>query len=682
MASIPLPPKFNSNAVPKVSARIKESSHHYFEMKEADFGEDVNHEIEVWLYEQIRIRKQQYEQMFKNQIPKWRRISEGKPREKEKSFPWPGASNLVYQLVGQEIDNLTARVLGLVYATSPLQYFRYLAKTNDPHRQAEKARILETFFDMCGYEPSQLDLYHHDSLWLTDSARLGTSWAKVRPENRLEVVRVGHTDANMGGVEESLYKGPKVDKLRFESILNDPAANTPEESCILIHIRPLNRKDLEERVFKGWYKEEAVKSILGNPDRHAPSENVKNELRKKGIQETESEKVLAEWDIYECWFPWFSGKKKYRLVYWYHYKSKTVMNRVFNFMPDNDIPFVRTKLNSGDEGMNGKGYAEMLESYQEEISTCKNQRQDATTMGILGINRISPMNKNIDRYFKLYPGAAQPFGKDEFEHIDVGNPAMVGASAENENMMIQQAHDRAGVSPAVAGSGTGSFNKKGQYGSMGTLAVMQDSNTVTNYRQSDFRHARVKLATKLVKMYGAFGHGDQGSMFGLDESLLEEALQDFLGKKVHIPIRAATASANKEVEKQNGILLSQHLMMHQKSVIQMLQAVSNPSIPPPVKDYFTDGIKSLVAMERRLLRDFGYDQPEEFAPEPKLGGQNVAPQNQGGGQPPMAGHVGAPGGNGNPGGQQGMGTPVPGVEGLRGLFEGAAASEGDGAGGR
>jgi len=300
-------------------------------------------------------------------------------------------------------------------------------------------------------------------------------------------------------------------------------------------------------------------------------------------------------------------------------------------------------------------------------------------MGILGINRISPNNKNIDRYFKLYPGAAQPFGKDEFEHIDVGNSSMVQASAENETMMIQQAHDRAGISPAVAGSGTGSFNKKGIYGSMGTLAVMQDSNTVTNYRQSDFRHARVKLATKLVKMYGAFGYGDQGTMFGIDEDILKEALEDFLGRKVHIPIRAATASANKEVEKQNGILLSQHLMMHQKSVIQMLQAVANPAVPQPVKDYFQDGIKSLVAMERRLLRDFGYDQPEEFAPEPKIGGANAP--TQGGGQPSMAGAVPAPGGNGNTGGKPGVDSAVPGVDGLRGLLEGATALQGNGTGG-
>jgi hypothetical protein len=652
MSSIPVPgaPDNKPPDLPDTPSRVTVRKPRDFEMVEAKFDKSTDDAIEHWVHEQIRIRKLQYEKLHKNLVPKWRDLAAGKPKEPNKSFPWENCANLVHQVIGLEIDNLTARVLGLVYATSPLQYFRFTAKTDDPHVAARKSRLLEQFFDFVGYEPEELDLYSVDSLWLTDSARIGTAWVKTSIENRMEVVRVGYDDkAKKHSAEEDLlYKGPRVTNLAFEDVLNDPQADKPEQSCIWIHKRSMSKKELEERVYKGFFKDDAVKTIIDRPDRHGPDEIKKREARKKGMQTADDTTVLAEWDIYECWFRWFLNGKVYRLVYWDHYESKTILNRVFNFMPDNELPAVRTKLNSGEKGMNGMGYAEMLESYQEEISTTKNQRIDATTMGILGVNRVSPRNKNIDKYFKLFPGATASFDKDEFEHISVGNPSMVQASVENEQLMLQQAHDRAGIAPAVSGMGMGKWDKKGMYGSMGTLAVMQDSNTVTNYRQSDFRHARVRLATKLTKMYGAFGMGGQGSYFGLDDDLLQEALSDFLEKKIRIPIRAATASANKEVEKQNGILLSQHVMMYQDRAIKMIQALSNPQvqIDPLAKKVFTEVIKSQAAMERRLLREFGYDLPDEFVPDilaDPTEELNAKTQSPATGVPPLAGAQPAPG---------------------------------------
>jgi hypothetical protein len=640
MATLPVPDGSPEQPlrVPKVrSARISERPRRHFEMRESNFGDQVNHEIEEWLHEQIRVAKEQLRQLFENKVPHWRRLAEGRPKEENKSWPFPNCSNLVHQLVGQEIDDFCARVLGLVYATSPLQYFRYFVESKEQdqsHRNAEKARILEQFYDIVGYETNELDLYQRDSIWLADSARLGVAWVKAVPEHKQEVVVVGYDSQSKKtkGEEKTLYEGPKVINLRFEDLLFDPNASSPETSPFLAHKCSLKRKEIEERVALGFYTPEAWASIQDRPDRSGPSEAKKRENRRKGIQDQSDTSILAEWDIYECWFPWFMGGRKYRLIWWYHYESRTVMNRVFNFMPDNRLAFVRTKLNSGEPGMLGQGYAQMLEPYQEEISTVKNQRIDATTFGILGINRISPANKNIDKYFQLYPGAAAPFAKDEFEHISIGEPSMVSLSIENEQMMLQQAHDRSGVGPAVAGSGSGTVQQKGKgmmmYGSMGTLAVLQDNNTRINYRSSDFRHSRVALASLLVSMYGAFGTGGRGELFGIDDALLAEALDDFLEHRVRIPIRAATASANKEVEKQNAILLSQHLMMYHTNVIKMLQAMEQGTIPPNVKKFFAGAIKGLVSMERRLLRDFGFDQPEEFAPEPDMEDASAQAQQQ------------------------------------------------------
>lgn len=649
-----------------------------FEMRKADFGSDVNGQINTWLEKQLDLRKRQLDNLHKHKVPEWRRIAAGKPKEETKSWPFPNCSNLVHAIVGELCDELSARVLGLLYATSPLAYFRYYATEKDAelsHKNEEKARVLEQFIDLVGYEPEELDLYRNENLWFAESGKLGTSWLICYPEKRVEAVYVGYKQAESKTEfeEETLYEGPKVGVCRYEDVIFDPDADTPEQSEIVARKIPLTRRQLQERVFRGHYDKEAVESILDKPDRYGPSEIRKRENQKKGIQSTE-DNVTAEWDVWESYFYWYKKDKKYRLICWYHLATKTMLNQVFNFIPDNRIPLIRTRLANDTHGMIGTGYAELMKYAQEEISTSKNQRTDAITWGILGINRVSPQNKNIDKNFTVFPGCAAPYGKDEFEHIAVGEPQMVGASMQNETMMIQQARERAGVGPAIAGTGTGSFNKKGQYGSMGTLAVMQDNNSRVNHRLSDFRHAHVKAVGLLTAMYGAMGLGRRGSAFGLDDALLSEALQDYLEHRVRIPIRAATASANKEVEKQNDILLSQALRAHHTSISQLLQAVGNAGIPPEAKEFFSNVIKAQNFMFMRLLRNFGYDQPEQFLPVPKVG--NDA-QNQAQPDPrilQMASQLHQRGGVAAPGGLSGMESDrggLPGSGGEPGLQGGA-----------
>lgn len=594
-----------------------------FELHNADFGESINSEIERWILESIRVYKEAYDRLFKSQVPEWRRICEGKPREKEKSWPWPNCANLVVQIVGQRVDDISARVMGLIWATSPVSIFRYLARSTDPHKESEKARVLEQFVDAVALDPDELDLYRVENLWFSDSARLGTAWVKVVPEKRTDV-RVVSVDPKSKRTKlesTTTYEGPKTEKLQFEEVLVDPTAQSWEKAQLKIHIRRLKKHELEERAFSGFYDKDAVSAILDKPDRYGPGWEKQRDQTRKGVQTPDS-KVLAEYDIYECWFWWYvsvksqdggARKVKLNLIWSVHNKSKTWLRRVFNFMPGNACAMIPTKLSISDEGVHGRGYADMLENFQDEVSTQHNQRIDARTMAITGILRSS--NPDIDKNIQVYPFAVIPAEKDELELLK--NPIDIGdGGLQDEELVLKLADDRAGVGPAVAGMGAGTVNKKGQYGSMGTLAVMQDSNSRVAHRISDFRHSHISLIGMNVAMYGKFGTGGKGEMFGLDEAILKEALEDFYHKRIRIPIRASTASVNKEVDKQNDMLLRQTLGSHNQEQIQLVQAIhGNQQIPPNVKKWMTDIVKSEDAMMMRLFRNFGYDQPREFVPE-------------------------------------------------------------------
>lgn len=639
-------------------------------MRSTSFGSDVDEKICKWVYEQIDVRTKQLENRHKHKVPEWRRLASGKPREENKSWPFENCSNLVHPIIGESSDELSARVLQLIWAVAPISRYAYFSTSKDAEearRNATKARLLESFIDYVSYEPNELDLYRVENLWFHDSTDIGTAWVCVAPEKRVEAVYVGYETGRGAKFEESvLYEGPKVLNLRDEDVGYDPDANTPEDSTIMWRKCSLSRRDLQERVFFGHYKKSEVEKILSKPDRYGPGEVKRRENQKKGITSNE-DRILAEWDIYECYFYWYVGKKKYRLIAWFHQATKTMLNQVFNFIPENQLPLVRTRLTLGEHGMNGRGFADMGSYFQDEISTAKNMRNDATTWMMLGLNRLSPANRNVDKNMKVYPGASLPFNQGEFEHINVGSVDAGQLSLSNEQAMIQQARERFGVGPPVSGMGAGTTNKKGQFGSMGTMAVLQENNSRNNHRTSDFRHSHVKLIGLLTDMYGAMGLGRKGSLFGLDDKLLHEALEDFLERRVRIPIRATTASANREVTKQSEILLNQALEAYVKSMSAAIQALQNTGLPPHYRKWLMDTAKGKVRLMQQIVRDFQLsDQPEEFVPNvdfPEEPPPNAAapPQQQPPGQPTdrfraMAEAIRKPGGVAVPGGQPGMGA--------------------------
>ena len=655
-----------------------------FDLVEASFGEDIDGEIKNWLHESIRVYQDSHDNLFKSKVTEWRRICKGDPREKDKAFPWPNCSNLIVQIAGQRVDDLTARVIQIIWATSPAAVFRYPAKTDDPKRTSEKRRTLEQFIDIVSYELDELDLYNREMIGFADCARLGFTAFKVIPEHRVNIKCVeGAEGTKRKKLEGELaYDGPKVENLEYEDVLCDDRAPSWEKSRLKIHIRRgLSKAELQERAFAGYYDEKAVKEIIDKPDRHGPDEAKRRQQQKRGVQMDEGSKVLAEWDIHECWFWWWISVKgddgkmeqvKVDLLWSYHFKTKTVMRKLFNFMPDNACPMITAKLNIADKGVRGIGLAEMLSNAQEEVSTQHNQRIDARTMAITGIIRSG--NYNLDKNIKIYPFCILPGEKDEIEMLK--NPMDIGdGGIQDEEMAIRLADERAGVGPSIQGMGTGSVNKKGQYGSQGVLATMTEGNSRTNNRTSDFRHAHVKIVSLCTAMYGKMGTGRRGSMFGLNEDLLKEALDDYANHRVRIPIRAATASVNKEVEKQNLMLLKTTLMQHDANKIKMIQAiVSGQTIPPFAKKAMIAAVNAQDNMMRQVIRDFAIsDQPDEFVaevefpddaqaqarPAPAPGPVGLAqPQQQPGGVPgngaggglaaPLVGPQGQPGGGAPP----------------------------------
>jgi hypothetical protein len=636
------------------------------QLVETRFGPDTDIEIEQWVNEQIEWLTDAHKQLHQNELPKMRKLYDGVPASETKSFPWPNASNVVVQVIGETVDTTVAWVLGVHYATHPLWVFQNYRKAPDGQEEEfEKQRaVMEDFMDLMGYEPTELDLFRKEGIWYTDACKLGTAFGKVSYEHKVEAVVVGYSSSRKKRIEfddETLFSGPQFDNLRHEDILTYPDAATLAKSGFNAQIRTLRKTQLEERAILGLYNREMVEKIIGSPDRGGPKNEKQQELQDQGIQVTHGGSSTAEWDIHECYFPWWHNGHKFRLILSYHKQTRTVLRSVFNFLPQNELPIIRARLGYRNGGMYGRGFAKILEWYQEEISTIHNQRNDNATAANTRMLRVSPRARNLDSNLEIYPFSLLVGEKDEIEAIPIAD--VYQSSFQNEEMALRHVQSRAGVAPSIAGSGQGGMKQRPNvYSSMGTLAAMQEGTTRTNLEVTDFRHAHVTLGSLLARMYAKFGPGAKAEIFGLDANRLRQALEAVKTNHLKIPIRAATASLNKEVEKQSGMLMVGMMQRHYTSMGQLMQAINNPVIPPMVQDYLIKVIQSSNRTMKRILKDFGYDQPDQFIPEPKIQSPQASGAN-GSGQPVQNAPSPAPGGGAGllpqPGGGGAAGGSIP-----------------------
>lgn len=582
-----------------------------------EFGIDGMKDLNNYVYDQIQNLKQAYQELHSTLLPEWRRIYEGRPLRKEKNFPWKNASNIVIQLVGQHVDTLQARVIASIYELLPVWPISLIGKWDEEEQAEEQRQALEDFLSHCSLNPDELDLYRVESLWASDTIKFGSAVIKCPYEEDIEVMKVGGKEFS---TETPImrFSGPKPEKLPYESFSVTPTAPTLNKAKFKYHHFVLCKPDLEERSYLGRYDKAAVDKILESPDRNGPSPEIIDEYQKKGLN-VSSLYNSGEWDIYECWFPYYTNDKKYRLIVTYHEKTRTILKGIFNFYPDNEEPFIMGRIGYKDDGILGRGFVAMLKDYQEEVTTGHNQRCDNRTLKNTAILRV-PKNSYFDSQFQFVPGMTIPGEKDEIEVIAVGSP--FNEDFSGEMLTIKEAEDRSGVGPSTSGFGglgSGTVGKtSGAYSAAGTYSLMQEGNRTVGANITDFKYAHIKLGQLIAKINAHFGTDGREDYFGERREIILKALDSFKNKRLGFNIRAATASINREIEKQNYLLLTGIMQRHYTAVGQMLQAVASPTLEPTLRDYLIKTIKGSDQLMEKVLQSFGIDDKSRILPEAKI----------------------------------------------------------------
>ncbi len=554
------------------------------EPTKVDFTGDALNEVKGYLHERIQALTDGAKQLFQTKLPEWRRLYESRPLERNRQFPFENASNLVVPIIGIHCDTLHARIMASLWKTKPLFYSKLYGqydKDMDPVRQS-----WEDYLVYEATEPEELDLYSVESEWVAEIVRYGTSTMKVVNTQRYDdyFQPAGDSSSVKDGnfIRKMIYDGPCPQKLAYQDFLIPENIARWQQADIKIHIARLTHHDLMRRKMFGVYDEAALTTVLAQPDRYSPDYVVKQ--RQEDADAKTSSQGYREWDVHECWFQWrtTSGDFTPRIIVWYHFKSNTLMRAVYDYYPDQ--PFVMGRLLYRDDSVRGYGLCETLGQFQEELSVIHNQRRDNQTVANTKVWRVDP-NSKLHEGYKVYPGAMLPADEGEIEALAMGEVSQL--SIEEEKLSIDLAERRSGVSPPMQGMGAGSA--QGKRG-----------------------------------VYSAAGIGEQAE-------LIREAAGYVKSGKLGLTVNASSASVNKEIEKQNDLMLTQIINKHYQAIGQLVQSIQSVQTSPALKDYFQHVIDASNKLMRGILRNFDRDDSEILIPEVDLNaGKQQSPDGRNG----------------------------------------------------
>lgn len=594
--------------------------------------------LEKYVKENIETQRSQWKNLRETKITAWRRVYRGVPKEKYKSFPWKGAANLVPRIVSSFTDQLTARLIMGLYGTDPLFAAGLLGTFGEDEQAEEQRDAVERFMSQYGKSPDELNLFNAEYAWFHNANKYGFAALKHTWDHVVEQVAEAEVGKDVVFRDYTKYDGPRPLPVLFEKFMCPLNIADFRQANMLIHITTLKEMDLLDRKARGLYPGAKVDAVLAIPDRFGPDQAQKE--MEDDINGSSSGFQQKEWDLYECWFPYIVKGKRFSIIATYHIPSNTMLRCTFNFLPDNMVPFKLARLGTDGESIMGMGFCELLGVYQEEIAQIHNQRRDSGTLANTTIIRAA-LGSQLDTNFSVYPMAILPGEEGQFEFMQIGRATT--ETIKDEQMTLQLAQDAAGIGPSSSGSGAGSVNKKGSYSSMGTFATNQEGNTRANLHQTSSRFAHLTLGNDLLKLYAHLGV-DKKKMQAMGNmgEMLMKALTNVREGRMCIPIYAATGSINKEVEKQNKMLMLQHTRAHYQFIQGILAAAANPMTPPDVIQYNWRVADSSARLMDSLLRDFGEQDPSQIIPDVD-GHQKIVEMQQKqqgqqpGGQPPQPG---------------------------------------------
>lgn len=565
----------------------------------------------------VEARNNQVQGMYQ----RWLDNYAGKPQQPIRTTPFYRASNFVPQLIRMHTDILSAREIGLIFGTKPL--WRPKTFMNRTPSQVLMA-IGEWMDDIClngieFYEPIDTTLYLTNK---TGTQVIKSVWANDET----------YCSQN-GELKPFTEEGMEFDVVPFDDFFPYPVtARTLKQTLANFHRLRFAKEEIEFRKSIGAWNDRACDLLLRTGAQASQGNPREVSASSAGISLTVD--VVRPFNVVEGWVKYeLEPGKIYSLVVTFNPASRTndgILKAIYDYTPRAQGVFTDFRIMPRENLFWGYSIPEILEQAQEEKAQIHNARRDANTIAAVPGWKKKRLAEVGNPSQEWYPGKV--FEVDNMDDLEPLSWNMTyNGLIEEENFLNSEAERYTGISPAMQGFGAGTVGKKGIYSSMGTLALLSEGNKRLDVYIKRLRRPFHSIGTQIFTSYRDFKDAKEFEVYGENGKYLQQAFQlrepsGFKG--VFFDIAASDASANKEVDRQNLLLMANTMAAYYRQIMELIPNVVQAPDGSPFKELglqILDGARDLA---NRLLFSFDVYDRTKLIPDVRqlLGGQQPPPR--------------------------------------------------------
>lgn len=608
-------------------------------------GDPKLNELIAYLSDTFTYAVQTRQQQMDGKYTRWMNNYSGKPQEAVRSTPFPNASNFMPQLIRMHTDILAARVIGIVFGTKP--FWRPTTFIEAPHEWTQQLGAwleYESFYNIGLYEPVDSGIFR--------AFKTGTSVLKA-PWIENEVWLGGMASDGTGFEGKPLRtEGIELRPLAFDDFYPYPVtANNLKEVKIKFHKLRFSKDEVEMRVARGWWDRKAGEALMTSGDENETGQARLVQAQEAGIdlqpQVTRPFKAIEAWLDYTI----ANDGRQYRIVVVFDPRRRTsdgYLKGYFNPSSRGLDPFVDLRPMPREELFFGYCVPEILEQSQEEQAQIHNWRRDANVIANTPGWKKKKYADVPNPASNWYPGKVWELeAMDDLEIVQfAGN---YNSLIEEEMFLMNWVERLTGSGPPQQGFGQGTMDgKRGVYTSQGTMALLSEGNKRLDIYIKRLRYSFHRLGDIIYSSNRDWRpDGAEFTVWGQNGQAVRETFkfkepEGYRG--LFFEIGASEASANKEVDRSNYLLMANVMAGYYRQVTETAGIATQ--LPPdhPMRESMLmvlDGAKDLAD---RILFLFDIGDRSRLLPDIRtvLGGspQQADDAAIAAGLPPTEGSVG------------------------------------------
>lgn len=579
-------------------------------------------------WKSVEARNNQVQGMYQ----RWLDNYAGKPQQAIRTTPFYRASNFVPQLIRMHTDILSARILGLIFGTKPL----WRPKTFLNQVPAPVLLSIGEWMDnIC---MNGIDFYEPIDTTMFLTCKTGTQIIKSVWDDTQTYV------AENGEVKPIREEGIEFDVIPFDDFFPYPVtARTLKMTLANFHRLRFAKEEIEFRKTLKIWDERACDLLLKTGAQ--PSQGNPREVAAAGAGISLTQDVVRPFNVIEAWVNYeLEPGKMYKLVITFNPYSRTrdgILRSLHDWTPRGQGVFTDFRIMPRENLFWGYSIPEILEQSQEEMSQIHNARRDANSIAMVPGWKKKRLAEVGNPSQEWYPGKVfEVDAMDDLEMLTSGGN--YNSLMEEEESLNATAERYTGLSPAMQGFGAGTVGKRGIYSSMGTMALLSEGNKRLDIYIKRMRRPFHRIGSQIFTSYRDFKDTQEFASYGPNGDLLKQAfsLREPDGfKGFFFDLGASDASANKEVDRQNLLLMANTMSAYYRQIMELLPNVIQAPDGSPFKELglqILDGARDLA---NRLLFSFDVYDRNKLLPDVREmlgGGEKPQPRS------PAADQVGLP----------------------------------------